>query len=96
MTKAAELQLTRSLAVEWAPLGIRVNAVSPWYTRTPLAEPVLRQPERLEGILRRTPLGRIAEMEEPAAAAAFLAMDKSSYITGQNIVVDGGMMAGAL
>ena len=96
MTKAAELQLTRSLAVEWAPLGIRVNAVSPWYTRTPLAEPVLRQPERLEGILRRTPLGRIAEMEELAAAAAFLAMDKSSYITGQNIVVDGGMMAGAL
>ncbi len=91
MTKAAELQLTRNLAVEWAPLGIRVNAVSPWYTRTPLAEPVLQQPERLELILRRTPLGRIAEAEEPAAAIAFLAMDKASYITGQNIVVDGGM-----
>lgn len=93
MTKAAELQLTRSLAVEWAPFGIRVNAVSPWYTRTPLAEPVLQQPERLETILRRTPLGRIAEAEEPAAAIAFLAMDKASYITGQNIIVDGGMTA---
>lgn len=91
MSKAAELQFTRNLAVEWAPLGIRVNAVSPWYTRTPLAEPVLQQPERMELILRRTPLGRIAEAEEPAAAIAFLAMDKASYITGQNIVVDGGM-----
>jgi tropinone reductase I len=96
MTKAAELQLSRSLAVEWAPMGIRVNAVSPWYTRTPLAEPVLQQPERLEAILRRTPLGRIAEPEEPAAAIAFLAMDKSSYITGQNIIVDGGMTASGL
>jgi tropinone reductase I len=96
MTKAAQLQLTRNLAVEWAPHGIRVNAVSPWYTRTPLAAPVLEQPERLAQILRRTPAARIAEAEEPAAAIAFLAMDKASYITGQNIIVDGGMTISGL
>ena len=91
MTKAAMIQMTRHLAVEWAADGIRVNAVSPWYTRTPLAAPVLQQPERLDLILRRTPIGRIAEAEEVAAAIAFLAMDKASYLTGQNLVADGGM-----
>ncbi len=96
MTKAAELQFTRNLAVEWAPLGIRVNAVSPWYTRTPLAEPVLQQADRLEAILRRTPLGRVAEAGEVAAAVAFLAMDKASYITGHNFIVDGGMTVSGL
>lgn len=93
MTKAAMLQMTRHLAVEWAPYGIRVNAVSPWYTRTPLAEPVLQQPERLALILENTPIGRIAEAEEVASAIAFLAMDHASYITGHNLVVDGGMTA---
>jgi len=93
MTKAAMLQMTRHLAVEWAPLGIRVNAVTPWYTRTPLAEPVLQQPERLSLILENTPLKRIAEAEEVASAIAFLAMDCASYITGHNLVVDGGMTA---
>lgn len=96
MTKAAMIQLTRHLAVEWAPYGIRVNAVSPWYTRTPLAEPVLQNPERMELILSRTPLSRVAEAEEVAAAIAFLAMDKASYITGQNLAVDGGMTGSGL
>jgi Tropinone reductase 1 len=93
MTKAAILQFTRNLAVEWAPHGIRVNAVSPWYTRTPLAEPVLQQPEKLAAILQRTPMARIAEAHEAAAAVAFLAMDKASFITGQNLEVDGGFRA---
>lgn len=93
MTKAAMLQMTRHLAVEWAPYGIRVNAVSPWYTRTPLAEPVLQQPERVALILENTPIGRVAEADEVAAAIAFLAMDQASYITGHNLVVDGGMTA---
>lgn len=90
-TKAAMLQMTRNLAGEWARDGIRVNAVSPWYTETPLASPVLRDPERLDRILKRTPLARIATADEVAAAIAFLAMDKASYITGENLVVDGGM-----
>ena len=96
MTKAAMVQMTRSLAVEWAPEGIRVNAVSPWYTRTPLAAPVLEQPERLQLILNRTPMGRIAEAEEMAGIIAFLAMEQSSYVTGQNIVADGGMTCAGL
>lgn len=91
MTKAAEIQLTRHLAAEWAPHNIRVNAISPWYTVTPLTEAVLTQPERLERIIARTPLSRVAEAEEMASVVAFLAMDKASYITGQNINVDGGM-----
>lgn len=91
MTKAAEIQLTRHLAAEWANFGIRVNAISPWYTITPLTEGVLTQPERYERIIARTPLKRVADAEEMASVIAFLAMDKASYITGQNIVVDGGM-----
>jgi NAD(P)-dependent dehydrogenase (short-subunit alcohol dehydrogenase family) len=93
MTKAALIQLTRNLAVEWARHGIRVNAVSPWYTDTPLVEKVLQEPERLKRIVDRTLLNRVAQVEEVAAAAAFLAMDRASYITGQNIVIDGGMAA---
>lgn len=96
MTKAALLQMTRHLAVEWAPHGIRVNAVSPWYTRTPLVEPVMQQPERRQLILARTPMGRIAEPEEMAGVIAFLAMEAASYVTGQNIVVDGGITASGL
>ena len=95
MSKAGLLQQTRSLAVEWARDNIRVNAVSPWYTRTPLTDSVL-QGERKEMILRRTPLKRIAEPEEIASVIAFLAMDKSSFITGQTIVADGGMSVKAL
>jgi NAD(P)-dependent dehydrogenase (short-subunit alcohol dehydrogenase family) len=91
MTKAAIIQLSRHLAAEWAPHHIRVNAVSPWYIETPLTEPVLSQPARLEKILTRTPMDRVGQPEEVSSLVAFLAMDKSSYITGQNIMVDGGM-----
>ena len=95
MAKAGLLQQTRSLAVEWARDNIRVNAVSPWYTHTPLTESLL-QGERREMILRRTPLNRIAQPEEIASIIAFLAMDRSSFITGQTIVADGGMSVKAL
>lgn len=90
MTKAAIIQLTRHLAAEWSADHIRVNAISPWYIETPLTQPVLSQPDRLEKIISRTPMGRVGKPEEVASLAAYLAMDKSSYITGQNIAVDGG------
>jgi len=89
--KAGLSQAARTLALEWARDQIRVNAIAPWYTRTPLVEPVLNQPERLAAIVARTPLARIAEPSEVATAVAFLAMPASSYITGQTIAVDGGM-----
>jgi Tropinone reductase 1 len=89
--KAGIAQVARTLALEWARDGIRVNTVAPWYTRTPLVEPVLARPEMLAAILARTPLGRIAEPEEVAAAVAFLALPAASYITGQCLAVDGGM-----
>lgn len=92
MSKAAMIQLTRNLAVEWAKDGIRVNAIAPWYIRTPLAEPVLQKPEYLAAILERTPMKRVGEPEEVAALATFLCLPAASYITGQCIAVDGGFV----
>lgn len=91
MTKAAIIQFTRHLAAEWSSDHIRVNTISPWYIETPLTKSVLEQPERLEKIIARTPMGRVGKPEEVASLASFLAMEKASYITGQNICVDGGM-----
>ncbi|MGK2924077.1 MAG: SDR family oxidoreductase [Lysobacterales bacterium] len=90
MSKAAMIQLTRNLAVEWAAEGIRVNAVAPWYIRTPLAEQVLRNPDYRRDVLERTPMGRVGEVEECARAIAFLCMPAASYVTGQCLAVDGG------
>ena len=91
MTKAALIQLSRNLAGEWADDGIRVNTVSPWYTDTPLIQSVLEDENKKRQILNRTPLNRIATPDEVANVISFLAMNESSYLTGQNIVVDGGM-----
>lgn len=95
MAKAGLIQQTRNLAVEWAEYGIRVNTVSPWFTETPLTGPLLSQPDRLQRIIDRTPMKRIAQAAEMASVIAFLAMSKASYVTGQNMIVDGGMTANA-
>lgn len=93
MSKAAMVQMTRYLAVEWAAENIRVNAIAPWYTDTPLARQVLNDPDFKAAVLARTPLGRIARADEVAAAIAFLASDAAGFITGQCIAVDGGFSA---
>ncbi len=91
MTKAAIIQFSRHLATEWAQFHIRVNTVSPWYIVTPLTESLLANADKMEKILARTPMNRVGQPEEVAGIVSFLCMDKASYITGQNIMVDGGM-----
>jgi NAD(P)-dependent dehydrogenase (short-subunit alcohol dehydrogenase family) len=92
-TKGAVVNMTRALAVEWAPNGIRVNAVAPTYVRTRFIAPLLAQPELMARIEAMTPLGRIAEPEEVAAAILFLASPAASMITGHTLPVDGGFLA---
>ncbi len=92
MSKAAMHQMTRNLAVEWAEDGVRVNAVAPWYIRTRRTSGKLADPDYLDEVLLRTPMGRIGEPEEVAAAVAFLCLPASSYITGECIAVDGGFL----
>lgn len=92
-TKGAVVNMTRALAVEWAPYKIRVNAVAPTYVRTPLIAPILEQPELVEKIKAMTPLRRLAEPEEVAAAILFLASPAAAMITGHTLPVDGGFLA---
>jgi len=92
--KAGINHLTHTLACEWGPSGIRVNAIAPAYTLTPMVQALLERnafdPKILE---RRTPLGRLAIPEEMAQAAVFLLSDWASYITGTVLPVDGGWSA---
>jgi Tropinone reductase 1 len=91
--KAALIQLTKSLAVEWAPFKIRVNSVAPWFTSTDRINDLLKDDSLRKHVLLNTPLNRIAQPPEIANAVAFLAMNQSAYITGETIVVDGGYLA---
>ncbi|KAJ1422244.1 Short-chain dehydrogenase/reductase SDR [Sesbania bispinosa] len=89
-TKAAINQLTKNLACEWAKDNIRSNCVAPWYTKTPLVEPLLANKELMNEIISRTPIKRIAETHEVSSLVTFLCLPAASYITGQVISVDGG------
>lgn len=85
--------MTKAMALEWAPHGIRVNTLCPTFIRTPLAEQTLKDPKRLEWVLSRIKLGRIGELEDIMGPIVFLSSDASSMITGTHILVDGGWTA---
>ncbi|MDA8138893.1 MAG: SDR family NAD(P)-dependent oxidoreductase [Desulfobacteraceae bacterium] len=91
-SKAALKMLTRCMAREWAPFGIRVNAVGPGLTRTDFSKPLWSNPEMEKHIGAALPLGRIAEPEEMAPAVLFLASEGARYMTGHTIYVDGGAL----
>lgn len=92
-SKSAVVMLTKSLAVEWADRGVRVNSVSPGYVETALTAKSRAMPERLDEWLHRTPMGRIAQPDEIAGAVLYLASDASSYVTGTDLLIDGGYTA---
>lgn len=92
-SKAGLVQLTRTLAREWADRGVRVNALCPGYLETDMTAELLAAPHLRERILAQTPLGRLARMEEVVAPALFLASDEAAYVTGAALLVDGGMAA---
>jgi NAD(P)-dependent dehydrogenase (short-subunit alcohol dehydrogenase family) len=93
-SKAAVTHLGKSLAVEWAPAGIRVNSISPGYVRSDMTRKLTEeQPALRDDWTARIPQGRMAEPEELSGLVSFLASDASSYLTGQEIIIDGGYTA---
>ncbi len=93
ISKGGLRQMTRALALELAPYGIRVNAIGPGTVRTAMLESVLGDKVAEDKIYSRTPMGRMAQSDEIASVAAFLASEDASYITGETIYVDGGRLA---
>ena len=92
-SKAAVASLTKSLAIEWAKMGVNVNAIAPGVFRTALNQKLLDETPRGQEFLSRTPMGRFGNVEELAGAAVFLASDAASFVTGEVLVVDGGFLA---
>jgi meso-butanediol dehydrogenase/(S,S)-butanediol dehydrogenase/diacetyl reductase len=93
-SKGAVAAMTRSLAIDWAPHGVRVNAIAPTFVWTPMAEPMLKVKEVYDASVKRIPLGRIGRPRDIAGAAIFLCSDAASLITGHLLPVDGGWTAG--
>ena len=94
IAKAGVSHMTRMLAIEWAPHRIRVNAVAPGTTETRSRAPRLADPEHRHRMLSRIPIGRFGTAQEMAAAIRYLASPQASYITGQTLILDGGLTAG--
>ncbi len=95
-TKAAVVLLTEQMALEWAPLGVRVNAVAPGLIRAGMSDPIYADPEVRRQRRERVPLGSLGTAEDVAAAVLFLASRKAGYVTGQTLTVDGGLTKAAL
>jgi NAD(P)-dependent dehydrogenase (short-subunit alcohol dehydrogenase family) len=93
IAKAGVVMLTKLLAVELASSNIRANAIGPYLVKTAFSQPMWSNPELLKSLEASIPLGRIAEAEDVASVAVFLASDASCYITGQTIFLDGGTLA---
>ena len=95
-SKAGVLHLTRTLGAEWASRGVRVNSISPGYTRTALVDEFIRKPEGAEKYplwMDRTPMGRMAEVSDLVGAVVYLASEASDFMTGHDMVIDGGYTA---
>ncbi|AZL58237.1 SDR family oxidoreductase [Tabrizicola piscis] len=92
-TKHAVEGMTKAMAIEWGPHGIRVNTLCPTFIRTPLAEQTLKNPERAAWILSKIKLGRVGEVTDIMGAVAFLASDAAALVTGTALMVDGGWTA---
>jgi NAD(P)-dependent dehydrogenase (short-subunit alcohol dehydrogenase family) len=92
-SKGGVVNLTRALALEWATDDIRVNAVAPTYVRTELTAPIFSRPDRLKTVMEHTPLGRLPELEEIAAAILYLCSPAARCVTGITLPIDSGYLA---
>ncbi|OIP75763.1 MAG: hypothetical protein AUK07_00955 [Parcubacteria group bacterium CG2_30_36_21] len=93
-SKGGIVGMSEALALELAPLGIRVNVISPGMIETPMIDPIKQDPKTMEGLMSRVPLRRFGKPEEVSDLVLFLASEASSYMTGSTVVIDGGWLAG--